>query len=52
MVASRTGKAAQVVRDAAEIGYRHFDTAQAYANERWRWAKDAHVRGAHATSSS
>jgi diketogulonate reductase-like aldo/keto reductase len=24
---------AQVVRDAAEIGYRHFDTAQAYANE-------------------
>jgi diketogulonate reductase-like aldo/keto reductase len=27
-------KAAQVVRDAAEIGYRHFDTAQAYGNER------------------
>jgi diketogulonate reductase-like aldo/keto reductase len=26
-------KAAQVVRDAATIGYRHFDTAQAYANE-------------------
>lgn len=26
--------AAQVVRDAAEIGYRHFDTAQAYGNER------------------
>jgi diketogulonate reductase-like aldo/keto reductase len=25
---------AQVVRDAAAIGYRHFDTAQAYANER------------------
>jgi diketogulonate reductase-like aldo/keto reductase len=25
--------AAQVVRDAAAIGYRHFDTAQAYANE-------------------
>jgi len=24
----------QVVRDAARIGYRHFDTAQAYANER------------------
>src|ERR1700710_2992527 len=24
---------AEVVRDAAEIGYRHFDTAQAYANE-------------------
>jgi diketogulonate reductase-like aldo/keto reductase len=24
----------QVVRDAAKIGYRHFDTAQAYANER------------------
>jgi diketogulonate reductase-like aldo/keto reductase len=24
----------QVVRDAADIGYRHFDTAQAYANER------------------
>lgn len=24
---------AQVVRDAAEIGYRHFDTAQAYENE-------------------
>jgi diketogulonate reductase-like aldo/keto reductase len=24
----------QVVRDAAEIGYRHFDTAQAYGNER------------------
>jgi diketogulonate reductase-like aldo/keto reductase len=28
------GKAAQVVRDAVEIGYRHFDTAQAYGNER------------------
>lgn len=27
-------KAAQVVRDAAEAGYRHFDTAQAYGNER------------------
>ena len=27
------GKAAQVVRDAAEMGYRHFDTAQAYGNE-------------------
>ena len=27
------GVAAQVVRNAAEIGYRHFDTAQAYANE-------------------
>lgn len=27
-------KAAQVVRDAADIGYRHFDTAQAYRNER------------------
>jgi diketogulonate reductase-like aldo/keto reductase len=26
-------KAAQAVRDAAAIGYRHFDTAQAYANE-------------------
>jgi diketogulonate reductase-like aldo/keto reductase len=26
--------AARVVRDAAEIGYRHFDTAQAYGNER------------------
>jgi diketogulonate reductase-like aldo/keto reductase len=26
-------KTAQVVRDAAEIGYRHFDTAQAYGNE-------------------
>jgi diketogulonate reductase-like aldo/keto reductase len=25
---------AQVIRDAVEIGYRHFDTAQAYANER------------------
>jgi len=25
--------AARVVRDAIEIGYRHFDTAQAYANE-------------------
>ena len=25
---------AQVVRDAVKIGYRHFDTAQAYANER------------------
>ena len=24
---------AQVIRNAAEIGYRHFDTAQAYANE-------------------
>ncbi len=28
------GKAAQIVRDAADIGYRHFDTAQAYQNER------------------
>jgi diketogulonate reductase-like aldo/keto reductase len=28
------GEAARVVRDAIEIGYRHFDTAQAYANER------------------
>ena len=27
-------KAAQAVRDAVEIGYRHIDTAQAYANER------------------
>lgn len=27
-------KVAQVVRDAAEIGYRHFDTAQGYGNER------------------
>jgi diketogulonate reductase-like aldo/keto reductase len=27
-------QAAQVVRNAAEAGYRHFDTAQAYANER------------------
>jgi diketogulonate reductase-like aldo/keto reductase len=27
-------RAAQLVRDAAGIGYRHFDTAQAYANER------------------
>lgn len=27
-------EAAQVVRDAAEIGYRHFDTAEAYENER------------------
>ena len=27
------GKAAQGVRDAAEMGYRHFDTAQAYGNE-------------------
>jgi diketogulonate reductase-like aldo/keto reductase len=27
-------KVAQVIRDAAEIGYRHFDTAQAYGNER------------------
>ena len=26
-------KAAQAVRDAVEIGYRHIDTAQAYANE-------------------
>jgi diketogulonate reductase-like aldo/keto reductase len=24
----------QVIRDAVKIGYRHFDTAQAYANER------------------
>lgn len=28
------GKVAQVVRDAIEAGYRHIDTAQAYANER------------------
>ena len=27
-------KAAQAVQSAAEIGYRHFDTAQAYGNER------------------
>jgi len=27
-------KVAEVVRDAAKIGYRHFDTAQAYGNER------------------
>lgn len=27
-------KVAHVVRDAANIGYRHFDTAQAYGNER------------------
>lgn len=27
------GEAAEVVRNAAEVGYRHFDTAQAYANE-------------------
>jgi diketogulonate reductase-like aldo/keto reductase len=27
-------QAAQVVRDAVDIGYRHFDTAQAYGNER------------------
>lgn len=26
--------AARAVRDAIEIGYRHVDTAQAYANER------------------
>jgi diketogulonate reductase-like aldo/keto reductase len=28
------GDAARVVRDAADVGYRHVDTAQAYANER------------------
>jgi diketogulonate reductase-like aldo/keto reductase len=28
------GQVAEVVRDAAKIGYRHFDTAQAYGNER------------------
>lgn len=28
------GAVAQVVRDAAGIGYRHFDTAQAYGSER------------------
>ena len=27
------GKAAQTVREAAKVGYRHFDTAQAYGNE-------------------
>jgi diketogulonate reductase-like aldo/keto reductase len=27
------GEVARVVRDAAAVGYRHFDTAQAYANE-------------------
>lgn len=27
-------KAAQAVRDAVEIGYRHIDTAEAYGNER------------------
>ena len=28
------GEAAQAVRDAVEMGYRHIDTAQAYGNER------------------
>jgi diketogulonate reductase-like aldo/keto reductase len=28
------GEAGRVVRDAIEVGYRHFDTAQAYGNER------------------
>lgn len=28
------GKAAEAVREAVKIGYRHIDTAQAYANER------------------
>jgi diketogulonate reductase-like aldo/keto reductase len=28
------GEAARVVRDALDLGYRHFDTAQAYENER------------------
>jgi diketogulonate reductase-like aldo/keto reductase len=28
------GQAARAVRDAVDIGYRHIDTAQAYANER------------------
>lgn len=28
------GDAAQVVRDAVDVGYRHIDTAQAYGNER------------------
>ena len=28
------GEAARVVLDALEVGYRHFDTAQAYENER------------------
>lgn len=27
-------KAAQAVKEAVELGYRHFDTAQAYGNER------------------
>ena len=27
-------QAAQAVRDAVQIGYRHFDTAQGYENER------------------
>lgn len=27
-------RAAQVVRDAVKLGYRHIDTAQAYGNER------------------
>jgi diketogulonate reductase-like aldo/keto reductase len=28
-------RVAQAVRDAADLGYRHFDTAQGYGNEHW-----------------
>ena len=28
------GDVVQTVKDAAQLGYRHFDTAQAYQNER------------------